>query len=237
MFSELFRRILIISPHADDEILGCGGLMARTLAEVPSSHILVTVLGTATVTNSETGRQVTAAEREQELAQAISILSECSSCGSRIEHTVLYSGMELQLDTIGTRRIVSDLDNIVSFFRPTAALVCYASHHQDHQITERAAVAAMRPSPSNRISFRGLYEYGYLEGWCAGNHVRLSKMYVDISRYFSVKLRSFQAYRSQQRPDPRDVRSVQSVETLAKTRGIEAGVPYAEAFFPLSVTL
>jgi len=237
MLNEIFQRLLIVSPHADDEILGCGGLMAKVLAEVPSSCVRVIVLGTTTVTNGETGIVVTTTQREKELADAIEILSFHSRCGSSIDYAVLYSGMELQLDRIGMSKIVTDLDRIIADFRPTAALVCYASHHQDHQITESAAIAAMRPSPSNRIPFRGLYEYGYLEAWSAGNHIRMSKFYVDISQHLDVKLRAFQAYQSQQRPDPSDIRSLQSIEALAKARGIEAGVPYAEAFFPLSVTL
>ena len=237
MLSQLFQRLLVISPHADDEILGCGGLMARVLAEVPAARVLVLVLGTATVANAETGYVVTAEEREHELANATAVLSDCSIRGSRIECSVLYSGMELQLDKVGFHKIISDLDAAISRFEPTSALASYASHHQDHQITEQASIAAMRPSPSNRIPFRGLYEYGYLEAWSARNHIRMSKLYVDISRYLEVKLRAFQAYRSQQRPDPSDLRSLQSIETLAKARGIEAGVPYAEAFFPLSVTL
>lgn len=237
MLNEMFKRLLIVSPHADDEILGCGGLMARALAEIPSAYVRVVVLGTTTVTNGETGYVVTAAQREQELADAIDILSFHSRNGSSIDYAVLYSDMELQLDRIGMSKIVTDLDRIIMDFQPTAVLVCYASHHQDHQITEAAAIAAMRPSPSNRIPFRGLYEYGYFDAWPAGNHIRMSKFYVDISKYLDVKLRAFQAYQSQQRPDPSDIRSLQSIETLARARGIEAGVPYAEAFFPLSVTL
>ncbi len=237
MSIDLFRRLLVVSPHADDEILGCGGLMARVLAEISSSRVLVVILGTGTVKNGETGYEVTATEREQELADAIKTLSKHSLPDSRIDYSVLYSGMELQLDTIGMRRIVTDLDTIISEFQPTAALVCYASHHQDHQIAAQAAIAAMRPAPSNRIQFRGLYEYGYLEAWSAGNHIRMSKAYVDISTYLEVKLAAFQEYKSQQRPDPTDLRSLDSIETLAKVRGIEAGVPYAEAFMPLSITL
>jgi N-acetylglucosamine malate deacetylase 1 len=235
MLKTFFQRTMVISPHADDEMLGCGGLMGRVLAEVPSSYVRVIVLGTATVTNYETGYQVTTLEREQELEKAISILSKECRCGSAIDYSVLYTGMELRLDRIGMHKIVSDLDSAISAFRPTAVLVCYESHHQDHQIAARAATAAMRPSPSNRIRFRGLYEYAYSEAWYAGNYIRIPKFYVDISDYLEVKLNAFKAYESQQRPHEADLRSLESIRAFAKTRGIEAGVPYAEAFFPLSV--
>lgn len=237
MFNELFRRLLVISPHADDEILGCGGLMARVLAEVPSANVRVIVIGTGRVTDAQTGHVVTTDAREQEMAAALNIVAGHSLRGSGIECSVLYSGMELQLDKIGMYKIVSDLDTIISDFRPTTALVCHASHHQDHQITESAAIAAMRPSPSNRIRFAGLYEYSYLEAWSGTNFIHLPKFYVDISRYLDVKLAAFQAYKSQQRPDPADLRSLQTIEALARTRGIGAGVRYAEAFFPLRMTI
>lgn len=237
MFNDLFQRLLVISPHADDEILGCGGLMARVLAEVPRAHVRVIIVGTGTVNDNQIDHQVTRCERERELAEAIEVLSQSANHGAAIGYSVLYPGMELELDRVGERRIIADLDSILHEFQPTTALVCYESHHQDHQITARAAIAAMRPYPSNLIPFRGLYEYGYLGAWPAGNHIYQFKLYVDISDYFETKLKAFRAYRSQQRPDPVDLRSLRGIEIHAKARGLEAGVLYAEAFWPLSIKL
>jgi LmbE family N-acetylglucosaminyl deacetylase len=237
MLKDLFQRLLIISPHADDEILGCGGLMARVLAEVPEAHVRVIVMGTGTVNNCGTRHQVTRRERERELARAIGVLSQSAKHGSCIDHFILYPGMELQLDRVGKYKIVDDLDHIFADFRPTAALVCYESHHQDHQITADAAIAAMRPYPSNRIPFRGLYEYGYLQAWPAPNQLPQYKLYINISEYLQLKLTAFQAYESQQRPNPADLRSLESIEAFARARGLEAGFTYAEAFWPLSITL
>ncbi len=39
------NRVLIIAPHADDEVLGCGGTIARYVDNGDDVHVLVTTMG------------------------------------------------------------------------------------------------------------------------------------------------------------------------------------------------
>ncbi|NNC52551.1 MAG: PIG-L family deacetylase, partial [Erythrobacter sp.] len=38
-------RVLVVAPHPDDEVLGCGGTMARLAAEGHAVHVLVATRG------------------------------------------------------------------------------------------------------------------------------------------------------------------------------------------------
>ncbi len=60
--------------------------------------------------------------------------------------------------------------------------------------------------------------------------------FVDITEHMETKLESVRRYRTMLRPSPH-IRSLESVESLARIRGAEIGVTHAEAFAVLRATL
>src|SRR5438046_7255856 len=59
------ERLLVLAPHPDDEVIGCGGLVAQHLAEGRSVRVVVATDG---------GQAGVAAEREEETRNALAIL-------------------------------------------------------------------------------------------------------------------------------------------------------------------
>ena len=51
-------RILVVAPHPDDEILGCGGVMARHVAGGDEVHVAIVTRGHPDVFSAESVERV-----------------------------------------------------------------------------------------------------------------------------------------------------------------------------------
>jgi len=124
------RRVLVIAPHADDDVLGCGGLLARLAANGAEIHVLF-------LTDSSGGDEVTehqqayAERRHHEARAALELL------GIRdIEHLDLPDGRLDQFMSLAAGAIEHELLNL----RPDLLLaVSPLEVTSDHQ----AAFAAL----------------------------------------------------------------------------------------------
>src|SRR5688572_7808705 len=97
-------RILVLAPHADDEVLGCGGFIARRAAEGCEVHVLVATIGDVCDVNGTSKSSAT--ERCAELAEASRILGVA-------HHEVLFENYENRLDTLPRLDLVTRLDRVL----------------------------------------------------------------------------------------------------------------------------
>lgn len=229
----LFERTLIISPHYDDETIGCGGLIQR-LKDVNCDVKVVFVTESVESNNYKTGITINNLDRMMESVEALKVL------GLNVDEDmiVLEDYPDGEMDTISIKKLIGDLDEIINTFKPTAVLFPYSSHHQDHQVVHKASIAAVRPKvETNFIQLRAMYEYPYMTGW-SDSSVPTSKLYVMLSEYeLNKKYKALKKYESQLERDPRDPLHIQAVMDLAKTRGREVGERYAEAYYLLNMKL
>jgi len=227
----LFKRTLIITPHFDDETIGCGGLMS-SLSMNPDNQIKVVVVATNKSTyNYNVNRVVNNDERKLESINALAEL------GVPKESLIQLDGFEDgRLDMCDRKSLVTVLDSIIRTFKPTAVLFPYSSHHQDHQAVYQASIAALRPTVStNFIQLKAMYEYPYVTSWSSSVNPD-SKLYYPLSKLdIARKEAALKAYKSQLVRDPRDILDVSSIINLAKVRGTEIGHDYAEAFYPMTI--
>ncbi len=101
------RRALVVAPHYDDEVLGCGGLLAQLSRDGGAVRVLFLSDG-AGGSEGAADRVAYAARRRQESAAALAALGE----GVAAEHLGLPDGeLALRLDEIGAalRRELADL--------------------------------------------------------------------------------------------------------------------------------
>jgi LmbE family N-acetylglucosaminyl deacetylase len=211
--------VLVIAPHADDEVLGCGGTIARRVAEGREVHVVV--VGIGPVQRADGSLKVGAETRRAELAESCRRLGVASHC-------VLFEGLENRLDTLPRVDLVSRLDRVleerawVEVFAPGNAC------HQDHAIVHAAALAALRQRPGRRReSVCALYEYP-LATWSSGPD-DAGAWYVALGPHLESKMHALAAYASQAVPDPEPL-STAGVRRLAALRGSEVGVDSAERF-------
>jgi len=217
------RSALVIAPHADDEVIGAGGLIARlTGGGVPVTVLYVVVDG---FHHYGLDRLATLDQRQQEIAAVAGILS--------FEYEVAYQGQDLieKLDTLPQRDLVDLFEAKLNQHRPDLLLLPHGiDYDQDHGACYRAAFAAARPIPEALGKFFPRHVLGYESpklGW--SERPFHPAMYWDVSREIETKCQALAAYRTQLRPAPH-LRSLDSIRDLARSRGREAGVEFAEAF-------
>jgi N-acetylglucosamine malate deacetylase 1 len=216
------KRLLVISPHADDAELGCGGYMHRT-AEAGGA-VLNLVVAVGDVHFAHLGRVVSRAERIAELDRSMAVLGA--------ERRVLFSERDRYLDTVPLADLVTALEVTISGFRPTEILIPLPSSHQDHEAVFRASVAACRPSSlTGSVQLIAAYEYS-ATSWGAGSAADAGRggLYAEIGEVgLQAKLEALRCYRTQVRDDLH-CWSLEAARARAKMRGLESNLDYAELF-------
>lgn len=210
-------RILVVAPHADDETLGCGGMLSRY---GENASVLTLTLGRTPAGDHE--------QTLQERNRALAVLGVTTSDTNRTTTaSIVFPGKQGRLDTVPMSDVVSAIDNSISALHPTSVFFPYASHHQDHEVTYRAVLAALRPREvTNRIRLVALYEYPYAAAW-PPPVLPGGKFYLELSEHeLGQKVRAFAEYKTQH-----GYLTPERVREWAVTRGHEVGFGAAEAFW------
>lgn len=219
-----YERVLVISPHADDEVLGCGGLLAALADAGSTVHVLY--LSVDTMAHYGLAEPASYAVR----------LAEIESVSDRLGfgYAIAYGDKQLneRLDTLPRRVLVDLFQEWMDQVRPDLLLLpSGADYDQDHAATFAAGFAAARPIGQEfgkwLVPHVLSYEMAKLR-W-ASEPLPLSTAYLDITGQVERKLAALRDYATQHRPAPH-VRSEEALLALATLRGAEIGVRYAEAF-------
>ncbi len=206
------KKILVIAPHADDEVLGCGGYL---LHQKDTASILIII---GTIGGVDVRQDIT--QRMQEFKNVCFFLGAEGRC--------LFERKDAMLDTVPSYEIIRQLDNIVDTFRPDEIFINYKSRHQDHIKMYDCAMASLRLREGYMPKFVALYEYSFIS-----DGLELPKggaAYHDISDVIDEKVALFYFYGSQVRQSPSPLNDV-GIRKLASFRGMEIGVDYAEKYY------
>lgn len=231
MLLQSLKRVLVISPHADDEALACGGIMAKLAdqgAEVFVQFMTVDGFHHYGIEGGTTYQQ-----RVDEIADVANIL--------KFEWDIAYGDQDLieKLDTVPKRDLVDLFEKRINDIEPELVLIpSGADYDQDHVATFETSVAALRPiSPvfgKWLVPHVLVYESPKIMWW--SEDVPRPEAFVDISDVLDRKQAALAAYATQARPSPH-IRSPEAVAALACLRGKEIGVEHAEAFKVLRTVL
>lgn len=216
--------ILVLAPHADDEILGVGGTMARLCAE--GQEVVVAVL---TGVGSEPHPFV----RSEDVRV---VRGECKRANKLIgvSDVVFVDLPTVCLDVIPAWQTNKAIQEVIEEIAPDELYVPFSHDlHKDHGAVAYGAQVASRPylALGNKIKRVLMYETltethlapPYLEAGFQPN------VYVDISEYLSDKIAAMREYKSQIQDD-RLPRSAKGITVLGNFRGMHAGVDAAEGF-------
>lgn len=217
--------VLVIAAHPDDEVLGCGGTIARLASEGKNVHIVILAEGI-------TSRADVA---ENEAAEQMKILhQQAKAVGKFLGATdvQLLGFPDNRMDTVPLLDVVQKIEKVIEEIQPD---VVYTQHggdlNIDHSVTFRATLTATRPMEGCPVKCVYAYEVGSSTEW---SFQKLSPVfrptsYVDISSTLDKKMQAMTIYTSEVRPFPHP-RSPAAISTKAKFHGSTVGLHAAEAF-------
>lgn len=205
--------VLVVAPHGMDEVLGCGGTIARLAAAGRRVEMLV-LFGDGTGLDAHRrAAGPTAATR----------------LGSNVPR---YAGLpENRSDTIPLVEIVAIVERAIAEVQASELYVSHGGNlNIDHQTAFRATVTAARPVPRSPV--RAIYAYEILSStdWAPPSASSFQPTrFLDIAATLDAKLAALACYAGDLRPAPH-ARSVEGVRALAQHRGMTVGFAAAEAF-------
>ena len=216
------EKLLVIAPHSDDEILGCGGLISKVKKEGGKVCVLIFNLGFEKDDTKESQEK-----RKNEVQEAMNVLKVDNY---HLVHDQPDNNRDLDAEPLHSLIEVIESTSNVSLEKiaPTiVAIPTVFSHHQDHVHVHRACIAALRPisTPISKIVLS--YEAPEHSRWSASG-VFEPNLFVEIDDVIENKIMAFNKYRSQIRPGGRDD---DSIRNQAKYRGREVGKNLCEAFY------
>ena len=209
-------KILVIAPHPDDEVLGCGGTIARHTAEGHETYLCIATKGYKPDWSEEFLRN-----RPKEIEESNKILV--------INKAYFLGFPTVKLDTIPQKELNDAIHKVLVGVKPDTLYIPHKGDiNKDHRLIFESSLVAARPlehKQKNILSYETLSE----TEWGKVLEPFIPNVYIDISKTFGKKLEAMKSYGSEIKECPHP-RSLEIIEALAKKRGSEAGLMYAEAF-------
>lgn len=215
-----------MAAHPDDEVLGCGGTVARHAALGDKVHVLILAEG---ATARDEARDPTGRSEEIESLHAAAWRA-AEILGTQPPR---FAGLpDNRLDSVPLLDVVKIVEEAVHGVGPS---IVYTHHggdlNVDHRVVHQAVVTACRPLPDTPI--RRLYAFETVSSteWTSQSPEQAfhPARFVDIATYMDTKLKALEAYGTEMRPFPH-ARSRENVVALARHRGASVGIAAAEAF-------
>ena len=216
------EKLLVIAPHSDDEVLGCGGLISKIKKEGGKVFVLIFNLGFEKNDTKESQDK-----RKQEVKEAMNALKVDDY---HLVHEKADDNRDLDAEPLHSLIEVIESTSNVSLEKISPTIVAIPtifSHHQDHVHVHNACIAALRPISTPVSSVVLSYEAPEHSRWSSSG-VFEPNFFVEIDDVIENKIVAFSKYSSQVRPGGRDADSIRS---QAKYRGQEVGKNLCEAFF------
>lgn len=211
------KRVLVVAPHPDDEILGCGGTMAMH-ARAQADVYLCIVTETYSPDWSETEKP----QRHTEV---------CNSCEVLGIKEAFFLGLPtVKLDTISQKELNDKLAAVVDNIQPDIIYIPYGKDpNKDHRLIFDAMMVVGRPCEQWTVEQLLCYETLSETEWAPPANTFMPNIYVDITETMRLKLKAMEEYKLELKKPPHP-RSLEGIKALAKVRGATIGVEYAEAF-------
>ncbi|MFA6533783.1 MAG: PIG-L family deacetylase [Patescibacteria group bacterium] len=199
------KKKLIIAPHVDDEVLGCGGILDA------DSFVYYCGIDESQVA-ADSAHRIPLSDR---LAEA--------------KKTAEFFGFEYEINQNSkvnfylVQSFIAELERVINQVRPEMIFLATPGFNQDHDTIWRAAKVALRPHDKNWFVKKVLlYEEIQDFSWTGWEFHPNYLVPIEIER----KIKGYELQSSQVRP----MRSSDKIRALAKVRGVMANCEYAEGF-------
>lgn len=223
------KRILVVAAHPDDEVLGCGGTIARHVDAGDEVRIVIVAEGATSRQLQRSRSQV--ANELSELKKAAQ--TACSILGgTSIEHLNLPDN---RLDSLDRLDLIKHTERLIRKHKPEIVYTHHAGDvNIDHRRLHEAVITACRPTPGQTVRRILSFEVASSTEWQppGSGSAFQPNWFVNITAQWPRKQQALEAYFSEMREWPH-ARSIRAVKHLAQWRGAQAGVESAECFMLL----
>jgi LmbE family N-acetylglucosaminyl deacetylase len=218
-------KALVIAAHPDDEILGCGGLMARLTQD--GHEFTIAILGegiTSRFARREDADPVLLQQLHAKAVEAGSIVG--------VRDVRLFNLPDNRFDTVSLLEVVKIVEGLVEEIQPELVFTQHGGDlNIDHVITYRATLTATRPLSDSPVKWLYAYEVASSTEWSFQSFAPRFQpnVFFDITGFVEKKVSAMQVYESEARKFPHP-RSAEALMSLAGHWGAAIGVHAAEAF-------
>lgn len=220
----IISRILVVVAHPDDEVIGCGGTLARLLQE--NKDIFVFILGNGSFRYSLNNIEINKLKKEDAIRkeQCQDSMKILGVKNYKIGTFVAGKFNQEPIVDVGKR-----IEEIINEFQPDTIFThSNIDINTDHLITHQAVIQATRPNVLNKIENVLSFELPSSTEWRFTNTFS-PNVFINIEQTINIKIRAMNAYYTEIREYPFP-RSDLGIRTLAGYRGMQSGLNYAEAF-------
>ena len=215
--------ILTIAAHPDDEIIGCGGTIARLISEGHTAYTLILGEG---ITSRDNERDTKKRSNElNDLKKQVTLANKIIG----VKDVFTYDFPDNRFDSVPLLDIVKVVENIKKKINPNIIFTHYEKDlNIDHQITYKAVITATRPMPEESV--KEIYSFEVLSSteWnypsCFSPDV-----FFDISLTVDKKIDAIMEYKDELKDYPHP-RSIDAIRVNGNMWGIKTGLHCAEAF-------
>jgi len=217
------HRVLVVAAHPDDEVLGCGGTVARKVKNGCEAYTLILGQGIASRYKKANSQKI----RDQ-----IEELKKCVYAANKIigvKEVFTHDFPDNKFDTVPLLDIVKVIEQIKGKVKPSTIFTHYEKDlNIDHQITYKAVLTATRPLPNEVV--KEIYSFEVLSSTEWSYPTTFSPdVFFDISETIALKMKAMSEYKSELKEFPHP-RSLQAIRLGAEYWGMKVGMRYAEAF-------
>lgn len=224
------KNVLVVAAHPDDEVLGCGGTIARLKHE--DYDIYTMILGEG-ITSRDEKRNADKCKHEikklkEQIVQANKFLG--------VKKVFIFDFPDNRFDTVSLLDIVKKIEKVKNDIKPEIIFTHFKDDlNIDHKITYNAVLTATRPQKEDFV--KTIYSFEVLSSteWnfplCFNPNV-----FFDISKTINSKIKAMSCYKSELRDFPHP-RSLKAIELNAKMWGVKTGLDLAEVFYLVRSTI
>lgn len=217
--------VLVVAAHPDDEVLGCGGTIAKLSEEGHEIHAAILGEGiTSRYSKRKSAKMALVEELRDRSRQVADLLG--------ITELFLYDLPDNRFDTIPLLDVIKIIEELIERLRPE---VIYTHHggdlNVDHTITQRAVLTATRPVVDCPVKKIYEFEVPSSTEWSFSQlqSAFQPNVFIDITASFETKIKAMAVYESETRPFPHP-RSFEALQNVARRWGSMVGLNASEAF-------
>lgn len=192
------NNVLVIAAHPDDEVLGCGGTIARHVEQGDNVSVVILAEG------------LTSRDERRDCQKRRDALEELKSAAAKanqllgVQSLVLEALPDNRMDSCDLLDIVKQVELHIERVRPAIVYThFYGDLNIDHRLAFQAVMTACRPAAASCPARLLCFEVPSSTEWQLASHnVFQPNWFVDISRTLERKMAALEAYATEMKPWP-----------------------------------